>query len=254
MSNRGLHAATAAEVRAALRSELDRLEAADPFESLHCAYSAGQREVRKAYLAATQAWHPNRFARRDPDVRALATEVFVKVRKAWDAVCDEAARTKTLSKLGKAPEPETPQPEQPGTSPPAPSKAAKPSKPGRAPRTPSPEAPERHKTPTRDPEPVESESQAFERGRALMRQQRFAAAAAVFRDLGQRHPQSPRYRVHMHYVLGRDHQAANRPKKARAEYERALSLDPDFGRAKTAMETLGPKTKQRGLFSKLFRK
>jgi tetratricopeptide (TPR) repeat protein len=286
---RGLHTAEEADVREALRAEVTRLRGADPFQALRCDYDADAKATRAAYLRAIKAWHPNRFARRGPDIRDLATEVFVAIRKAWDAIGDDEARAQTLKRLGKhAPAhssrhrmatPPVGTPRHRGTAtPPAgtPRHRGTATPPAGTPRqrgtatppagTPRPRIP-RRRIPrgrtgsdtdvpfgTDTPAYTESDSQMFERGRALMDQERYDAARMVFDRLTQRDPSSKRFQVHFHYTTGCAHQAKNRTDLAKEAYERALALDPDFARAKTALESVTPKTKQRGLFSKLFRK
>ena len=65
-----------------LRAELDRLRNADPFTVLRVPPTADAERVRHAYLEATKRYHPNRFARENVELRDLAHEVFLCVRRA----------------------------------------------------------------------------------------------------------------------------------------------------------------------------
>jgi len=79
-----------ADVR--LRQELERLKFADPFLVLGVAPSADAPAIRWAFLELTKRYHPNRFARERQEVRELANEVFLLVRRAYDVLSNEDRR------------------------------------------------------------------------------------------------------------------------------------------------------------------
>ena len=59
----------------------------------------------------------------------------------------------------------------------------------------------------------------------------------------------------MHYAWGREHQSAGRLERARSEYRRVLQLNPRFGAAAEALDSLGdPEPTDKGVFGRLFRR
>ncbi|HLU66659.1 MAG TPA: J domain-containing protein [Kofleriaceae bacterium] len=71
-------------VRDALARELERLRGATPHQALGVPAGADPAQVRARFLELVKAHHPNRFARRAPDVVRLANEVFLRYRRAYE--------------------------------------------------------------------------------------------------------------------------------------------------------------------------
>jgi hypothetical protein len=87
----------------------------------------------------------------------------------------------------------------------------------------------------------------------LLRRKLFAEARAVFHKLAAAVPSDKRFRAHMHYARGCEADVAGKPDEARAEWQRAVALDPEFVRARSALADLSPPPGG-GLFSRLFKK
>ena len=272
--------ASDAHVQAELERELQRLSEGDPFTVLSLDYSAENDEVRAAFLSATKSYHPNRFGRRAPEVRELATEIFLVIKKSYQAIATDETRTKTLVELGKADDEAddlessssdaTPRARASargsrrsfrrgtsrsrsrhaaGTSPPAGAGASSTRPSVRLPRQPT----AAEKT-AAEASAREERSKAFVAAKGLVRAGDFGGARAAFQELALQDHQERSYRVWMHYAWGKQHEAAGRADDARSEYNRSLTLDPAFAEAQDAVSDLDEKTKKRGVFSRLFRK
>ncbi len=266
VERQGLTGGTDDEVRLYLERELSRLEDEDPFAALGVAYDADDGAVRAAFLTATKQLHPNRFARRDREVLRVANEVYLRVKDAYHAIQEAAQRRALLARLGKGTAPKrvaagTADP----TAAPAPPPAAE---------TPDPAARDERRVRriaarrrrlarqmtgaddlkqqvlARERE-VEEE---FVRGKRLLLEGNDAdGAVALFRQLAANHTSERRYRMWLHFALGRQHQAASDHGRARDEYRRALEVDPTFVLAQEALTKLPAEAPQKkGLFSKLF--
>ena len=84
---------------------------------------------------------------------------------------------------------------------------------------------------------------------------RFQESREEFHRLAISCPAEKKYRVYMHYARGREYAANNEIERAKAEYRRALALDPEHRMALGALQELGgSKPASRGLFSRLFGK
>src|SRR5690348_15929834 len=84
-----------------LRRDLGRLSSLNPFDILAVPVNASVEKIRESYLQLTKKMHPNRYARERPDVQALANEVFLLVRNAYDQLSDEPRRKAWLAKIGR---------------------------------------------------------------------------------------------------------------------------------------------------------
>lgn len=107
----------APDPRVMLRAEHARLRAADPFTVLGVTLEADPETIRRAYLALTKRLHPTRFAREDKDVRELANEVFLLVRRAHDELASDTRRNHWKDRLAPA-RPGMPRPRPANTVPP----------------------------------------------------------------------------------------------------------------------------------------
>ncbi|MCL1919637.1 MAG: J domain-containing protein [Kiritimatiellaeota bacterium] len=58
-------------------------------DTLGVPYTATLEEVKRAYRALSQKYHPDKHADLDPDIRALTAEKFAQVKRAYDILCDE---------------------------------------------------------------------------------------------------------------------------------------------------------------------
>jgi tetratricopeptide (TPR) repeat protein len=90
------------DVGAKLRAELARLTPLNPFEVLGIPTNASAEQVRTAYLTATKAYHPNRYARENVETVEAANEVFLVIRRAYGLLWDDAKRKATQQKLAGA--------------------------------------------------------------------------------------------------------------------------------------------------------
>ncbi len=66
----------------------DQLNASDPYEVLGVARGASDTEIRDAYERVAMRAHPDRFRDGSQGLRALAEEVFGRVRAAYDTLTD----------------------------------------------------------------------------------------------------------------------------------------------------------------------
>lgn len=260
------------EVRQHLDKELQRLGSADSFQTLGIDYQASVETVRTAFLVLTKEYHPSRFARRDRDVVRLANEVFLCIKAAYNDLASDVGRERALAKLGRAPTVNAP------TASGTPGVAT----PRRAPTTdPIDDNDDFEQTSTTRPGAVRFKSSApmrppkpkpvalpqvkeeiiggdvkFQRALELCQRHLWAEAREALQALAVEEPQNKQYRAHMHYAWGKEHLALGRTDDAKAEYRRALGVDPEFTRAKHALDAVpeDEKPKQRGFFSRLFRK
>lgn len=256
-------------MRAALETELARIREVDAFATLGLAYEADDDDARAAFLAATKRLHPNRFARRDAETRRVANEVFLAVKKAYEAVQDREGRSHLLSRLGKGTAPEDAiEAEQPEPTPDVPATAPRPAtsrstarhrravsprrrRPVRAVSTASPD--ELRQRVAAKEEALEA---AYEAAKALLRGGKLVEAREAFRKLAVDHSTERRFRVWMHFAMGRVHAAEKDAERARDEYRRALALDESFEPARRSLAELpvDPPPTRKGLFSRLFKK
>lgn len=257
-------------VRQHLTAELRRVQtAANPIEALGASPSD---ELRPVFLAITKTYHPNRFARRPDDIRRLAGEVFIQLKAAYEQservssserlaqARAKAADTKNKSKSERA---------RSGSSRPPDNSAARQemmnrrkqqlrnrlSGQGTGKRTAQVRA-ATHAASNAASEAAqrEEEEKRFERAQNLMRRNDFVAAATAFKELAVGRPAEKRYRMHMHYAQGRVQQTMGQVDEARAEYKRALSLDPNFAAAHQAMSSLPGEGKKKNILGKFFGK
>lgn len=99
-------------------------------------------------------------------------------------------------------------------------------------------------------ERVAEQEDQFELGLALAERGMWADARARFQQLAIANPKVKKYRLHLHYSWGREHEANRNIDRATSEYRHALNIDPSFEPAKSAIEKLTDKP--RGLFARLF--
>jgi tetratricopeptide (TPR) repeat protein len=263
------------ELRARLGAELERLGGADPFQALGVGHDADAAAVRAAFLAVTKEYHPSRFARRDRDIVRQANEVFLRLKAAYDHLRTDEGRARARERHAggsgevrarAATVPGTPGARTEREPPAAPTPGAATGKGRRRHRDrtargsepPPARASGQIKAPTVVEQVLERNKRdqaQFDEARALCDAGRWAEARRIFHQLAVDNSHVKRYRVHMHHAWGREHQQAGRLEEARAEFRRALDIDPEFDAAQAALTDLPePKDKARGLFSRLFRK
>lgn len=234
---------------------LKRKATASPFQVLDVAPDAGERVIHAAFLQATKRLHPNRFAREPQDVRDLASEAFLIVRKAWSELEDEHKRKQWREKVaarssaspyGPAP---TPAPHVPVRSnPPIPMPHAPAAAPAAA-------LPASHATPTAAGastllEQVRSRDLRTEQAITLLGAGKAAEARAILEHLIAEDAGARKARLYLHYARAHVLREAGKPDDARRELERALALDPKFAPALAELNTLGP-AKPAGVFARL---
>ncbi len=252
-----------------LEEELRRLQSADSsLEALGCSDS---EEVRKAFLAITKIYHPNRFARRPGTIRTLANEVFLRLKQAYDKAKGEAASQtlqQTRVKIANEKQERADRRRVSSASKTPMDTAERRQQKGRRREqvrnrlatnssTTQRTAQVRAATTRNNSDSGSADIQEAEFVEALktMATGDFSAAASAFKSVAVSRPSEKRYRLHMHYAQGRVHQSEGRVDEARAEYKRCLGLDATFGLAHDAMTSLPKEGKKKSSFmSKLFGK
>lgn len=96
--------------------------------------------------------------------------------------------------------------------------------------------------------------QAMEPAMDLIRRKLWADARQALLKLAVAQPQEKRFRAYMHYARGRESQEAGKLDEARAEWQRAVGLEPELVAAKRALEELPPEPSGGGLLGRLFGK
>jgi Tfp pilus assembly protein PilZ len=71
-----------------LREHFAVLQRADAFGALGVSPDASPEDIRLAFVGLAKKWHPNKFAVDGPEVRGLATEIFIALKKARDTLSD----------------------------------------------------------------------------------------------------------------------------------------------------------------------
>jgi hypothetical protein len=104
-----------------------------------------------------------------------------------------------------------------------------------------------------------SEEADLEIAMFYLRKKQWAEARKLLHALAARVPADKRYRALLAYARGREAQDEGRHDEARAEFNRALQLDPDLGPAKAALQQVAVKDEpdrppSGGLLSRLFKK
>lgn len=259
----GLLAADDGAVRAALGQELNRVKQAEPAAALGIAPDASAETVRARFLALVKVYHPNRFARRPPDVFKLANEVFLHLRRAHQRLTERppaggpsapAASPAAATLAARASE--ISPPSQPRLDVDAALAARRrrvrthPSSSGGTPPSAAIELLER----TRRRE--EEQKERFETALAEVSLGRLPSARTALRALVAESPADRRYRAYLHYVTGRMHESVGRTSEAVSEYDRALGFDAELELARAAREQLtGPsESGGAGRFGRWFRK
>ena len=254
----GLLAADDGALSAALGQELTRLRASEPTVALGVAPDATAEQIRARFLALAKVYHPNRFARRSPDVVKLANEVFLHLRRAYEKAGERpgsrpastppphddrnstaaAAAAVLAARASEISPPSQPKLEvdaalarrrrarsQPAMSPV-----------GGPPTSTAP--PTTAETLERRRKRDDERNERFEAALAELRQGRLPSARSALRILMQEAPADRRYRAYHHYVTGRIHESAGRTAEAVVEYDRALTFDPDLEVVRRSREGL----------------
>jgi curved DNA-binding protein CbpA len=269
------------EAGSRLRTEYDRVRDADPFQVLGLTPNAELTEVRIAFLQRVKRYHPQKFARETRETRALANELFLLIRRAYDVLCNDQKRQGWRERIGTGQVAPTTQVNP--IVPPAPSKKvieratrAATTAPAAAPLSaPSPPRPAGN-PPRREPatppavsfrgrsrhitdvnavlEQAKTRGQRFEEAQRLLAQGQWQAAREAFQKIATEDSQSRRYRSYLCYARGLEHRACGRIEEAIKELERAVALDPDGEAAefRNDLDKTREMKKGGGLFSKIF--
>jgi hypothetical protein len=106
------------------------------------------------------------------------------------------------------------------------------------------------------PPPERTEQERLAAALELLRRRLWRDAERALGELAISVPTERKYRAYRHYARGRVAQDDGRLDEARAEWERALRLDPELGPARQAIDALpeDPKPPSGGLLSKLFKR
>ena len=108
---------------------------------------------------------------------------------------------------------------------------------------------------------LESNEEAeFEQAMMHLRRRQWGEARKAFHALAASNTVDKRYRALLSYARGREAQDAGRHDVARAEFTRAVQLDPELNAARTALAEVAPPPSEppepagKGLFSRLLKK
>lgn len=242
------------EVRRQLERELRRMRSTTADGVLEIAPGSGHRVVRAAYLATVKRYHPHRFARMGSEIEALANEIFLLVKDAYDQLSAEATRRPKRTpapRRSRRPSAAVTFRKRRRTTRPAPPPAAA----ADPPVAPVPRARSRPADLIAKLEDQEREQRKrFTAAVQLLEAGRFGEARQAFRELATANPNDRRYRVHMHYAWGCEHQAAGRADAAATELRRALAIDGSFAAAAEALSRLDAGGERPGLLGRLFRR
>ena len=232
-----------------LAAELERIKVAPPAAVLRLPAGACPATARSAFLAMVKEFHPHRFAREPQEVQALANEVFLLIKEAYDALCAEPV-----------PREEEPDPAQPARSSQTVRFRGANRRPGSGGVRLSPSTRTRRISNHTDliaalESEEEQRARQIQKALALLEQGKPGEARDRLRELAIASPTDKRVRVYMHYAWGREHQQAGRHEDAAAEFRRALKLDPTFDDAVEALDAVSAGgEKQAGVFGRLFRR
>lgn len=87
-------------VEAAFGSALTRIRSAtDHFGVLGVSWRDPGEVIRRSYFALARELHPDRFGSESAEVQAVATELFDKVRAAWEMLGDDSKREAYIAKV-----------------------------------------------------------------------------------------------------------------------------------------------------------
>lgn len=248
-----------------LKAELGRLKAVDPFKALGLPQNADGEAVRRAFLNLTKIRHPNRFARESAEIRDVANELFLVIRRAYDVLSSEEGRKQWRERLGAGSVDRTPTP-QPAPQPKTPAPAPAPAPPVSPPPVARPQTvPPARRMPTTPPvtgrppeevqamlESVRTRGQRLDDALALLARGKYREAREALFQIAAEDPQSKRTRVQLHLAWGLEHLSESRPAEAQRELERAVALDPECQEAQQALRKAQEQQKKGGLFGKLF--
>jgi tetratricopeptide (TPR) repeat protein len=223
-------------------------------------------ELRAAFLRLTKQFHPTKFARFAPDVVRLANEVFLTIKRAYD----QLAASSAVPRPGRVAVGTGARQIRAGGTGAPPLRAATTPGPAAAPPRPAPTAPPPRAATVPGPAPVPSRPSGgiprvtsappagpdaeWEAAVDLLRRKLWGDARQAFQKLAVAAPHDRRYRAHMHYARAKEAQDAGRVDEARAELQRALTLDPELQRAKIALGELPEPDPGGGLFRKIFKR
>jgi hypothetical protein len=224
-------------VQADLREVIER--AKDARAVLGLGPNDGDAAARAAFHALCKRYHPARFARSSPETVRLANEAFLAIKRAYDGLVRPAPAARAGDRTGPIP--------RPAIAPPAAKAPAVARPPASAPVAPKP--------PDKPPPPPPTEEQRFAGALEMLRHLVWRDAERAFGELAVAAPADRRYRAYRHYARGRVAQDDGRVAEARAEWERALRLDPELAAARAAIDSLPEPPKPAGGFlSKLFKR
>jgi tetratricopeptide (TPR) repeat protein len=232
-----------------------------------------------AFLQRVKRYHPQRFARETREVRTLANELFLLIRRAYDLLANDQKRQAWRERIGKGQVAPTTQVNP--IVPPAPSAkvieratraatAAPAGAPLSAPSPPRPAGNPPRREPATPPavsfrgrprnitdvnavlEQAKTRGQRFEEAQRLLAQGQWQAAREAFHKIAAEDSQSRRYRSYLSYARGLEHRACGRIDEAIKELERAVALDSEVPEFRNDLDKTREMKKGGGLFSKIF--
>jgi tetratricopeptide (TPR) repeat protein len=226
-----------------LNAALERFRG-DPRAALRLGPADDAAAARRAFMALCKVYHPAKFARHEPPIVKLCNEVFLQIRRCYEATAGANATHPARPAAAAPPPPPSPPPRPPSGMPamkalqaPPPARTTAPPR-----ATPAGGVPITHPnaTPPRlAPMPPPPEATLFEKGLEYTRAGRWPEARAAFGDLAARHPTDSRYRAYLHYARGWEAFGGGKAGEARAEWQRALACDPSNNLARQALESTG---------------
>lgn len=84
-----------------LREDAQKLIAADYFAALGITKAASPDDVRKAFVEAAKAWHPDRVPPGMDEIRPLFSKLFARLELARATLSDPARRSRYIEELAK---------------------------------------------------------------------------------------------------------------------------------------------------------
>ncbi len=209
-----------------MQKELDALRDLNAFQILDLEYTATTQDVRKSFAQLTKKYHPDRFAKFKSDAaRLVGSEIYLRLRDAYQVLKTDAAREKLLAKLGGLANDTGPRPAitVEGTAPPPTPKAARPA--AAPPPIPKPPAPKAKAEPARGP--ASGPNVIDGRFAKLLSESKYDEALKLARVDAMRHPGDRQAKARVEVCEGLRSMAQGDRMEAAERFEATLELDPD---------------------------
>ncbi len=216
------------ELVSALTQELTALRRMNPFQVLGLAHDADDQDVRDAFAALSQRYHPDKYARYDSRAaRDVASEIFILIRDAYRALRAEPARDLARVAVGGTGTKRKPAP-APAESVPPPVADGAPPRASHGDDAPPPPA----------FEPTTPRGSGHTRAEALLDDGRFDEALALYGLASRRDPSDQSALIGVELAEGLKALAGRDRLEAAQRFEAVLELDPDNERAARGLTEL----------------